>query len=271
MRAGDGEADVPDEFRDLGPFSEPRPGQPLALPSDRPATLESWESPLRTALPAASPSSQDREAPAPSRRDRLREWWRRSEVLLVRAVAACLGAVVLVLVLVPVAVFWGVVAVAARSSSTDLFLAGPFAAMMCLLVVSSACSVTVAPAVWITRVRTRRHEETVVQRTGRSLRLPDSDLEVRWLLTGVRFAGFFFTAVHTGDERGLHPDAAARLPPRPERWLAPVRPFRAPWPSRLFDHVRTSAPSGTWLVVGVAAVAETALYALVARAAGVLL
>jgi hypothetical protein len=268
VNAGEGEPDVPEEFRDLGPFSEPRPGQPLALPSDRPATLEPWQSPVRTATPAASPSSQDRAVPAPSRRVRRGEWWRRSEVVLVRAVVASVGSVVLVLVLVPVAVFWGVVAVAARLSPTDLFLAGPFAAMMCLLVVSSACSATVVPAVWAARVRTRRHEEAVVQRTGRSTRLPDSDLEVHWLLTGARFAGFFFTAVHTGDERGLHLDAARRLPPRPERWLAPVRPFRAPWPSRSFDHVRTSAPTGTWLVVGVAAVAETGLWALVGWAAG---
>lgn len=201
-------------------------------------------------------------------------WWQRSEVLLARAVVACLGALVLTLVQVPVAVFWAVLVVAgpvsaAQGTGAGLFVAGPFAAMMCGLVVSSVLSTSVVPAVWIARVRTRRHEEAVAQRTGRSPHLPDSDLEVDWLLTGVRFVGFFFTPVHTGDERRLHPDAARSLPPRPERWLAPPRPFRAPWPSRLFDRVRTSAPRGTWYVVFVAAGAQTGLYALVVWAAGV--
>ncbi|TWX38697.1 hypothetical protein ES689_08780 [Frigoribacterium sp. ACAM 257] len=201
-------------------------------------------------------------------------WWQRSEVLLVRAVVACLGALVLTLVQVPVAVFWAgwVVAgpvSAAQGTGAGLFVAGPFAATMCGLVVSSVLSTSVVPAVWGARVRARRHEEAVAQRTGRSPHLPDSDLEVRWLLTGVRFAGFFFTAVHTGDERRPGADAARRLPPRPERWLAPVRPFRAPWPSRLFDHVRTSAPRGTWYVVFFAALAQMGLSALVAWAAGV--
>ena len=287
MTARDGGTDVPEEFRDLGPFDEPGPGRPLALPPERPATLEPWASPVRPVVPGASTgpggradagraparradTAPDRGPdPAPSRRVRLREWWQRSEVLLVRAVIASVSAAVLVLVLVPVAAFWGLISVVAPASSDALVFAGPLAGAMCVFVVGSACSVTVVPAVWAARVRARRHEEAVVQRTGRSPRLPDCDLEVEWLLTGVRFAGFFFTAVHTGDERGLHPDAARRLPPRPERWLAPVRPFRAPWPSRLFDHVRTSAPRGTWYAVFVAAVAQTGLYALVAWAAGV--
>jgi hypothetical protein len=208
-------------------------------------------------------------AAAPSRRDRLREWWSRSEVLLVRAVVACLGSALLVVVLVPVAAFWALLAIVGPTSSAGLFVAGPFAATMCCLAVSSACSATVVPAVWATRVRSRRHEEAAAQRTGRSPRLPDSDLEVDWLLTGARFVGFYFTPVHTGDERGVHPGAARRLPPRPERWLAPVPPFRAPWPSRLFDRVRTSAPRGTWLVVLLAGPVQSGLYGLVAWAAAV--
>ncbi|NIJ05215.1 hypothetical protein [Frigoribacterium faeni] len=198
-----------------------------------------------------------------------RDWWRRSEAVLVRAVVACLGSLVLALVLVLVAAFWFVFALASPLESPGLFVVAPFAVMMGGLAASSLASTSVVPAVWATRVRVRRHEEAVAQHTGRAPRLPDSDLEVEWLLTGSRFVGFFFTAVHTGDERGIDPETARRLPRRPERWLAPVRAFRAPLPSRVFDLVRTSAPRGTWLAVLLAGFAETGLRALAAWAAGV--
>jgi len=161
----------------------------------------------------------------------------------VRAVVACLGSLVLALVLVLVAAFWFVFALASPLESPGLFVVAPFAVMMGGLAVSSLLSTSVVPAVWATRVRVRRHEEAVAQHTGRAPRLPDSDLEVEWLLTGSRFVGFFFTAVHTGDERGIDPEAARRLPRRPERWLAPVRPFRAPLPSRCSTSC-APAPSG---------------------------